>query len=281
MPIVDGKTCEVIMNPYSTINRKIPSVIMECFLGNVAVKIHDLVDQYKKTQTGRKKIMPMMKKYYPGRYDDMEVEDFINLHNNKPMEEVYYFNVGCFSSYTPEKVQKMMDELGVKSSSEVLMPETDVTDLEELKRELPPEEYEKVVKEMEGKFRKVDKPLMAGYVTMLELYHIPSYSNKVTSDMITNTRNAQPIAPRGAIRSTGQKIGELELSALISRGAFKYIRSYRAASEKEQNQRFIDNLLSLGLMIVDQNGYAVGGSALKTRVEEMKRKYGQKKGGGV
>ena len=170
---------------------------------------------------------------------------------------------------------------GVITSSEVLMPEIDMTDLEELKNELDPEEYEKVVKNMEGKFRKVGKPLMAGYVHMEELYHIPSYSNKVTSDAITNARNANPIAPRGAIRSTGQKIGELELSALISRGAFKYIKSYRAASEKEQNQRFIDNLLSLGLMIVDQNGYAIGGSALKTRVDEMKRKYGAKKGGMV
>lgn len=254
---------------------------MECFLGNVAVRIHDLVEQYKKTATGRKKIMPMIKKYYPKRFDDLDVDEFIKIHNNKPMEEVYYFNVGCYSNYTPEKVQQMMDDLDVPSSSEVLMPETDLTDLEELKKELDPEEYEKVVDGMKGKFKKVGRPLMAGYVHMEELYHIPSYSNKVTSDMITNTRSATPIAPRGAIRSTGQKIGELELSALISRGAFKYIRSYRADSEKEQNQRFIDNLLSLGLMIVDQNGYAVGGSALKTRVEDMKRKYGAKKGGVV
>ena len=254
---------------------------MECFLGNVAVKIHDLVEQYKKTATGKKKIMPLVNKYYPGRYKDLDVEEFLKIHNNKPLEEVYYFNVGCYSNYTPEKIQKMMEELGVPSSSEVLMPETDLTDLEELKNELDPEEYNKVVEGMKGKFKKVGKPLMAGYINIEQLYHIPSYSNKVTSDMITNTRNAVPIAPRGAIRSTGQVIGELELSALISRGATKFIKSYRKDSEKEQNQRFIDNLLSLGLMIVDQNGYAQGGSALKSRVEEMKRKYGQKSGKGV
>ncbi len=252
---------------------------MECFLGNVAVRIHDLVEQYKKTATGRKKIMPMITKYYPKRYDNLDVDEFIKIHNNKPLEEVYYFNVGCFSSYTPEKIQKMMEELDVPSSSKVLMPETELTDLEELKKELDPEEYEKVVKNMEGKYKEVGKPLMAGYVHMEELYHIPSYSGKVTSDMITSTRSATPIAPRGAIRTTGQKIGELELSALISRGAFKYIRSYRGVKEREQNQRFVDNLLSLGLMIVDPNGYPIGGSALKTRVENMKKKYGAKKGG--
>ena len=81
---------------------------MECFLGNVAVRIHDLVEQYKKTATGRKKIMPMMKKYYPKRFDDLDVDEFIKIHNNKPMEEVYYFNVGCYSNYTPEKVQQIL-----------------------------------------------------------------------------------------------------------------------------------------------------------------------------
>lgn len=179
---------------------------MECFLGNVAVKIHDIVDQNKKTATGRKKIMPMIRKYYPGRFDDLSVEEFIEKHDNTPMEEIYYFNVGSFSNYTPERVQKMMDELGVESSSEVLMPSTDMTDLEELKEVLEPEEYEKIVKEKKGTFTKVAKPLMAGNVYMEQLYHIPSYSNKVTSDMTVNMRNANPVAPRGAIRDTGQKI---------------------------------------------------------------------------
>lgn len=259
---------------------KIPSVIMECFLGNVAVKIHDLVDQYKKTATGRKKIMPMMKKYYPGRYDDLDVEDFIKMHDNKPKEEVYYFNVGCFSNYTPEKVQKMMDELGVASSSEVLMPETDMTDLDELKEVLSPEEYEKVVKEKTGKFTKVARPLMAGNVYMEQLYHIPSYSNKVTSDLTINMRSAAPIAPRGALRDEGQKLGELELNSLLSRNATKFIKNYRKANEVEQNQNFVNNLLSLGLMIVDNKGYTQGGSSLKSRMEEMKRKYGQRSGKG-
>ena len=61
MPVVDGKKVELIMNPYSTINRKIPSVIAEVALGNCAMKIHDLVDEYKITASGRKKIMPLLK----------------------------------------------------------------------------------------------------------------------------------------------------------------------------------------------------------------------------
>ena len=118
---------------------------------------------------------------------------------------MYYFNVGCYSKYTPEKIQKLMDDLDVKMQSDVYMPETDLTDLEELKSVLSPEEYQETVSKMEGKFKKVEKPLMAGYVTIEQLYHIPSYSNKVTSDLITN-KKAEPILGRGRYRDEGQKI---------------------------------------------------------------------------
>lgn len=41
--------------------------------------------------------------------------------------------------------------------------------------------------------------------------------------------------------------------------------------------------MALGLMVVDDKGYAQGGSALKTSIENMKKKYGLKgeKGGNV
>lgn len=136
----------------------------------------------------------------------MDVEDFIKLHNNSKLEDVYYFNVGCFSKYTPEKIQKLMDDLDVKMQSDVYMPETDLTDLEELKSVLSPEEYQETVSKMEGKFKKVEKPLMAGYVTIEQLYHIPSYSNKVTSDLVTNNKKTEPILGRGRYRDEGQKI---------------------------------------------------------------------------
>ena len=77
--------------------------------------------------------MPLIKKYYPGRYDTLTPEEFVKLHESKPIEEVYYFNVGCYSDYTPEMVDGWMDELGIESQSEILVPEETVTDLEELK----------------------------------------------------------------------------------------------------------------------------------------------------
>ena len=289
MPIMvepNGKQnrVEVVMNPYSTINRKIAGVLLEQSLGNIIHRIYDLVEEYKKTATGRKKIMPLIKKYYPGRYDDLTVEEFIKLHESKPIEEVYYINVGCFSDYTPAKVQDMMDELGVSSQYDILMPEDELADLDELKANLDPEEYEDILRNMKGKMKKVDKPLQCGWMTLEELYHIPSYSNKVTSSLfyqpggINNPKIDQPSMLRSIYRETGQKISEQDLSVLLSRNAKAFIKASRGDEAKLQNQEFLNNLLGLGLTVVDQEtGYRMGGSSVKTDIEAMKNKFRAKK----
>lgn len=220
--------------------------------------------------------MPLITKYYPGRYDSMDVEEFIKLHDSKPIEEVYYFNVGCYSDFTPAKVQEWMDELGIESQSEILMPTEDVTDLEELKANLSPEEYEKVVKGMKGKFTKVDKKLQCGWITLEELYHIPSYSNKVTTSLFgtdISFRRDEPILGRGRYRETGQKIEEQALSVLLSRNARSYIEAARKGSDREQNQLFLNNLLGLGLTVSTEEGYRQGGSSFRTDIGKMKTKF--------
>lgn len=287
MPIIvdnDGnkKRCELVMNPYSTINRKIPSVIMEIGLANCITRMHDLVDKYKKTATGRKKIMPMIKKYYPGRYDDMDVEDFIKLHDSKPIEDVYNINVSSYSNYTPDKIQKMMDDLGTSTQSKVLYPKLQVMDLDELKDTLSPEEYDKVIQENRGKFTEVQRPMMAGEVTMIELYHMPQYSNKVTTDMVDVHKNSVPIAGYGNYRANGgQKVSEMDLWALLSRNARGFIESSRESVIREQNQRFLNNLLGLGMYISDEKGFPQGGSQLKDTLSRMKDKYKLKNGGSL
>ena len=249
---------------------------MEFGLGIIAHRLHDMVDQLKKTKTGQKKILPLLEKYYPGRFSNMTVEEFIELHNKSKIEDVYYFNVGCFSNFTPEKVENWMKELDVDTKSEILMPETDLTDLNELKENLSEEEYNKVVKDMDGKFIKVDKPLMVGYMTLERLYHIPSYSNKVTSSLFgvdVSPKRDQPIMGKGKYRETGQKIGEMELSVLLSRNAKTFIEEARQDSAKEFNQMFLNNLLGLGLTVTDSKGYNQGGSNLKEQLEKMKTKF--------
>lgn len=159
MPIVNGKKIEVVLNPYALISRKIPSQIMEIFLSNIAIKLHDNVESMKNGKIND--IMPMINKYYGNKFKDIPVQEFIKMHNEKGLE-LYSFDVGCFSHYTPELIQKWGDELGVTTQSDVYMPEKELADLDELKNELPEDEYNELVKSMEGKFRKVDKQLMTG-----------------------------------------------------------------------------------------------------------------------
>ena len=45
--------------------------------------------------------------------------------------------------------------------------------LDELKENLPEDEFEVIKKNMEGKYIEVDKPLSVGYMSLIELYHIP------------------------------------------------------------------------------------------------------------
>lgn len=268
-------TIDVIMNPYSTINRKIAGVLMEQELGLVAHKVHELVEKYKTSETGKKKIMPLVQKYYP-RYADTSLDDFLELHNTKPIEEVYYFQVGCFSKYSQGQLDSWLDELGIEAQSDILFPSKDVTDLEELKENLSAEEFDEVVKSMEGKYTKCQKKLQCGWLTLIELYHIPSYSSKTTSSMFgpdLDPKKAEPILGRGIYRATGQKIGEMELSALLSRNAGTFIKNARSSTELEDNQKFLNNLLALGMLLKDEQGYNQGGSSLKKELGTMKAKF--------
>lgn len=265
MPIVNGRKIEVVLNPYSTINRKIPSVIMETAMGNIAIKLHDNVQEMRKTVRGRKQIMPMINKYYENRYENLSVDEFLDLVDKNPIEDVFSFKVGCFSKYSPSIIKEWMNELGVSTQSKVLMPRSELTDLEALKEAMTEDEYNEFVKSIENEYVEVEQPLMSGMMTMEKLYHMPKYSNKVTTDM-TDNRYGEPLMGRGRYRSEGQKIGEMELSALLARNAKAFIEASRKDTAKVDNQLFLNNLLALGLRVVDESGYNQGGSDLKEQM---------------
>ena len=281
MPIMvesNGKqrVVDVVMNPYSTINRKIPSVNLEQLLSTCAVRIHDLVEEWKNSKADKEKILPLLEKYYPGRFSGKTVDEVIEQHKNSKISDMYYFNVGSYSKITPQLVDQWAEELGVAPQSKILIPTKTVTDLKELKDNLDEKEYNDIVKNMEGKYTEIDRPLNVGYMNLLELYHIPTYSNKVTSSMFgvdINEWKNDPIMGKGKYRVTGQKIGEMELNAYLARNAKAFIESARGDAAAVENQTFLNHLLGLGLTITDTKGYNQGGSSLKTRLGDMKIKF--------
>ena len=68
---------------------------------------------------------------------------------------------------------------------------------------------------------------------------------------------------KGRYRQTGQKIGEMELAVLLSRNADQFISGARKDTAKEDNQMFLNNLLGLGLTVVDDKGFNQGGLKIK------------------
>ena len=288
MPIMvdpkgNKKTVEVVMNPYSTINRKIPSVLMENSLGLICHRLRDLVEEYKTTKGGKEKIKPLLVKYYPGRFDNMTTDEIIKMHDNTTIENMYYFNVGSFTSkFSPDSISKWMEELGVEPQSKILMPQNQIADLKELKENLSEEDYNKAVSKMTGKYTEVDKPLMCGYVTMLEIFKIPYYDERSTSSMFfpdgdVNPFKASPILGHGSYRSTGQSIGEMELWTYLSKGSKKFIDYSRGDTYAQDSMEFMNNLLGLGLTIKNDEGYNMGASSLRNSLREMKVKFRLKK----
>lgn len=61
--------------------------------------------------------------------------------------------------------------------------------------------------------------------------------------------------------------------ALLSRNAKSFIEASRKDTVKEDNQLFLNNLLALGLRVVDESGYNQGGSDLKDQMMRMRNKY--------
>ena len=89
-------------------------------------------------------------------------------------------------------------------------------------------------------------------ISLNSVYHIPSYSNKVTTSLYgvdVNPRRDEPIMGRGKYRLTGQKIDEMSLSCYLSRNARQYLQKARENTAREDNQLFLNNLLGLGLTV--------------------------------
>ena len=68
----------------------------------------------------------------------------------------------------------------------------------------------------------------------------------------------------------------MDIWALLGRNAKPFIRSARSDQDRETQQRFLDNLLGLGLMITDKKGYGQGGSNLKSSLQALREKLRSK-----
>ena len=82
-----------------------------------------------------------------------------------------------------------------------------------------------------------------------------------------------PIMGHGKYRTTGQAIGEMELTAYLARGAKDFINYSRGDTSMQDSIEFMNNLLGLGVTIKNKEGYNLGASSLRNSLGEMKVKF--------
>lgn len=226
----DGKIVDMVLNPYSIIGRKNPSQLIEMKLASISKHLYeDTVTKAKDNSFDFKEFKSRVKKYYGDKFEAYDLPTFESELLRKG-EALFTFNTGCFSNLNPEEVLAWVDELNIESEIKLFDPVSN---------------------------RWIKKNIMVGPMYMLKLYHLPEYTGKVTP---ANMTGDAPMIGRGNYREAGgQKVGEMELHALLSYNQESLISKFRGDS-KENSYIFLNSMIAVGLGIKNAEGFLVGSS---------------------
>jgi DNA-directed RNA polymerase beta subunit len=276
----NGPAFDIIMNPAAVVARKNPSQLYECLLTKIIQKIQLDALQLYKTE-GIDAVKDFVADYYKDKRFDKVPEDKFESYIN----DIFNFKmkVGSFSKIDYDTILQWMNQLDVKEDDYVYCPDVVIY-------QAPYEPINKTqhnngtaacspeyAKEhgIKGKLYElgfVERPVVTGLSYMYKLHHSGMDTGKVTSEL---TRSGDPIMGRGLYRGEGQMIGEMELWALKSRGAERFVTDNNPDISRDENL-FLAELMLTGLMITDQLGLPYGIPNRKAIARSWKEKYGKK-----
>lgn len=247
-----GQVAEVIINPPSVVSRKNPSQIYECVLTNCIEKIHEKAEldiKDKKFDELRK----FLHNYYGEKYDDYTDEALVE--NHEKGVQGYRMVVGSFSTINRDTIVKWVEELGVSEKSYVFMPDVVMVNN---RNDDKPRFYalDKYIKQ-DGDdahtyyLGNTEQPILYGREYMLKLYHSAIYTGKVTNSQATQL---QPVMHKGFYHDAGQKIGEMELWALLSVGTENFALE-QSPNMLSNQYRLLNEMLIAGYTIADADGH--------------------------
>jgi DNA-directed RNA polymerase beta subunit len=236
-----GKVVEIIINPSSVIARKNLPQVGEANLTLISRKIWEMVDEVGVEKKNWDKIKALLKKYHFNSYRAWEFEKFKEYHESLRNSDVKYRVItGSFSKFSPRVISEILEELNISDK-----------------------EY--LVDGMRG--RKIKAPIQTGYSYIMKLHHMAEFQNKVT---IEDPRDRDPLVlGKGAIRSTGQSLGDMESVALLIHGASDYLRDVRGSMH---NDWFLTNMLASGFVVTDAEGTPML-SEFRSKKKELRSKY--------
>ena len=240
----DGKSVEMILNPYTTIARKNLSQLLEINLSNISIKLFDKISKMlKEKNINYSLIRNMLSEIIDPKIELFSNQELIKFHNNSNGR--YNINVGCHTKNLTDRIKKYYKNIDIPHSGEFLYDGNNG--------------------------RKIRNPIITGYMYIMKLYHLPEFSSKI------NTENSR-IDPLlgGTLRDTGQTFGELELWALLSNNLTSYIEENRKINEEYVRGNLLSNFLSLGFNIKYEDGTTLD-IGFNKDIEKLKKKYNMKK----
>lgn len=239
MPIgPDGRRLELIMNPYAASARKIPSLLMEVYLGNIAEKLGDyLSDEDVKK---RRQVLADISDPNIIRWSD----DQVNQYYEKYRYSKFPMITGSFAKGIPQKINKYYEILGIPMEG---------------------------IKLKDGYTnREIKTPIITGNLYLLKLRSLPEFSAKVTSDAMTDQ---YPVLGAKSRRG-GQKIGEMEIWSYFANNMDQYLLDRRDPAAESDKYNFLSHLLLTGYDYVDDEGNNMASRKFSADLKIFK-KYGE------
>jgi hypothetical protein len=192
----------------------------------IANELWERIDRMGVIKDNYSLIQDLLNKYHFNWLTSKSFKEFSSYHESlRSTKNKYQVRTGSFSKYSPARVAEIMNELGL-SDTEVL--------------------YDGV------RGRKIKNEIQTGQVYIMKLHHMSEFQNKVTTD---NPKDKNPLVlGLGEVRSTGQKIGEMESVALMIHGVNDYLKEARGNTNSDW---FLMNMLQSSQVVVDGNGKAM------------------------
>lgn len=220
MPVDEnGRRVELIMNPYAVSARKIPSLLMETCLGNIAEKLGHYLDE--KTTRERREVLAEISDPSIIKWSDDEVDAYYEKYKDSRFPVI----TGSYARGIPQKIQKYYDLLNINVDG---------------------------VKLKDGFTNRIIRtPILTGNLYLMKLKSLPEFAAKVTSDAVSGP---YPVLG-GKSRKGGQKIGEMEIWSYFANNMDQYLLERRDPSSENDKYNFLSHLLLTGYDMQDDEGH--------------------------
>lgn len=232
-----GERVEMIINPLTSLGRKIVSQLHEVNLTNITFRLWNHIEGLIHEKDNYLICRGMLSEVVDPELELLDYSELLDYH--KKSNGKYRIYTGAYSFNINEKVTKYLELFGLSPEGEVM--------------------YDGFTK------RKIMNPILTGHMYMMKLYHMADYKNKVNV-----TYNPKHDVVGSSYRDTGLKMGEMEMYALYASNMDNFIDSIRASTDSLDKTMILTDLLLLGYDISSEESERKSDTS---KLEKLRDKY--------